>query len=99
MRPGQPCGTALIPLGFGTLATWLLAGPFSGFLAKTLPFHEIEALPTGEILLEVIKAPATWLAVGVVVLGFGGLVVAGKDPADHRDVERDWLDCRAQFWL
>ena len=33
MMPGQPCGSALIPLAFGTLLTWLLAGPFGGFLA------------------------------------------------------------------
>jgi NADH-quinone oxidoreductase subunit L len=60
---------ALIPLALGSLVSWLLAGGFASFLAETLPFHELEALPLGEILLEVIKAPATWLALAVIGLG------------------------------
>jgi len=66
---GVAMKTALIPLGLACLVTWLLAGPFSAFLEETLPYHEIHALSTGEILLEVVTAPATWLALGVVALG------------------------------
>jgi NADH-quinone oxidoreductase subunit L len=55
-------------LSFGTLTTWLLAGPFSDLLHGTLPFHEIHALPTGEILLEVISLP-TLIALIVIAVG------------------------------
>jgi hypothetical protein len=53
----------------GTLVSWLAAGPFSRFLEETLPFHKIHALPTIEILKEVVLAPATWLALAVIALG------------------------------
>ena len=70
---GHDAGTAmkvaLIPLALGSLVSWLLAGSFSSFLASTLPFHGLEAQPLGAILLEVIKAPATWLAIVVIGLG------------------------------
>jgi NADH-quinone oxidoreductase subunit L len=66
---GNAMKVALIPLAIGTLTTWLLAGPFSEFLSATLPFHEIEALPTLSILEEVVTAPATIVALVVIVLG------------------------------
>ena len=66
---GPAMTTALLPLAFGTATTWLLAGPFSQMLAGSLPFHEIEAESTGQVLLAVLAAPATWLAVAVVGLG------------------------------
>jgi NADH-quinone oxidoreductase subunit L len=56
-------------LALGTLTTWLVAGPFSQLLQSTLKFHEIDALPTTEILLEVITSPATLIALAVVALG------------------------------
>jgi NADH-quinone oxidoreductase subunit L len=62
-------GISLGVLAFGSLTTWLLSGPFSSMLKNTLPTHEIEALPTGEILIEVLKAPATLIALAVVALG------------------------------
>ncbi|MBI5567824.1 MAG: NADH-quinone oxidoreductase subunit L, partial [Chloroflexi bacterium] len=55
-------------LSLGTLTTWLLAGPFSELLHHTLPFHEIHALPTGEILQEVISLP-TLIALNAVAVG------------------------------
>lgn len=55
-------------LSLGTLTTWLLAGPFSELLHGTLPFHEIHALPTGEILQEVISLP-TLIALNAVAIG------------------------------
>ncbi len=55
-------------LSFGTLTTWLLAGPFSELLHSTLPFHEVHALPTGEILQEVISLP-TLIALNAVAIG------------------------------
>ena len=48
---------ALIPLAFGTLTTWLLAGPFASLLHGSLPFHEIETLPTLAVLEEVVIRP------------------------------------------
>jgi NADH-quinone oxidoreductase subunit L len=66
---GLAMRAALIPLALGTLVSWLLAGPFSRFLEETLPFHEIHALSTWEIMLEVLTAPATWLALVVIGLG------------------------------
>jgi NADH-quinone oxidoreductase subunit L len=50
------------------LTTWLLAGPFSTLLHNTLPFHEIHALPTREILQEVISLP-TLIALNAVAIG------------------------------
>ncbi|MBP7689473.1 MAG: NADH-quinone oxidoreductase subunit L [Thermoflexales bacterium] len=55
-------------LSFGTLTTWLLAGPFSELLHDTLPFHEIHALPTTEILQEVLSLP-TLIALNAVAIG------------------------------
>ena len=55
-------------LSLGTLTTWLVAGPFSELLHDTLPFHEIHALPTTEILQEVISLP-TLIALNAVAIG------------------------------
>jgi len=60
---------ALIPLAFGALTSWLLAGPFSALLGETgLPFHGLETHSTWHILEEVISLP-TLIALGVVALG------------------------------
>ena len=56
-------------LALGTLTTWLLAGPLNQLLSSTLPFHEIHELTTGEIVNEVITAPATLLALVAIALG------------------------------
>ena len=57
-------------LSLGTLTTWLLAGPFSELLHGTLPFHEIHALSTGDILQEVMSLP-TLIALAVIAIGLG----------------------------
>jgi NADH-quinone oxidoreductase subunit L len=59
---------SLFLLALGTLTTWLLVGPFSRLLADSLPFHQLHAEGTVRILTEVIAAPATWIAV-VLILG------------------------------
>jgi NADH-quinone oxidoreductase subunit L len=66
---GKAMQVALYPLGLGVLTAWLLGGPFSALLAETLPSHAIEAESTGMILLKIIEAPATYLALAVVALG------------------------------
>jgi NADH-quinone oxidoreductase subunit L len=59
-------------LAFGTLTTWLLAGPFSGLLAHSLPFHkELEPISTLKMAEEVLSAPATWLALFIILAGAG----------------------------
>ena len=60
---------ALIPLAVGALLSWLLAGPFSSMLHNTLPAHDIHALTTTEMLVEVLAAPATYIALAVVAVG------------------------------
>jgi NADH-quinone oxidoreductase subunit L len=61
---------ALIPLAIGTLTTWLLAGDFAHFLGRALPAgHEVEGTPT--LLVEIVSAPLTYLALAVVALGLG----------------------------
>jgi NADH-quinone oxidoreductase subunit L len=66
---GTAMKTALAPLAFGTLTTWLLAGPFGYLLAVGLPAHHIKAHSTLEVIMEVIGAPPTYLALTVVAIG------------------------------
>lgn len=70
---GHDAGTAmrvsLFLLAGATLVSWLEAGPFSKLLADTLPLHEIEALATGEFLMEILTAPATLVALVIIALG------------------------------
>lgn len=61
--------TALIPLAALSLVTWVAAGPFSEMLKNTLPHHEIEPVSTMLVVEEVLKAPATWIAMAVIALG------------------------------
>jgi len=61
-----------IPLGllaFGTLTTWLVAGPFGHYFAETLPLHKVHALTFGEMNHEVWAAPLTWGALVIIALG------------------------------
>jgi NADH-quinone oxidoreductase subunit L len=60
---------ALSLLAFGALTTWLLAGPLYQLLTSTLPFHHFPELTTIDMISEVIKAPATYLALAVVAIG------------------------------
>jgi len=60
---------ALIPLALATLVSWLAVGPFSHLLEETLPFHGIHVHPLGEVALEIVEAPVTWIALGVIALG------------------------------
>jgi len=61
-----------VPLGllaFGTLTTWLAAGPFGHLLEATLPFHKVHALSTGGMIAEIVEAPLTWGTLAIIVLG------------------------------
>jgi NADH-quinone oxidoreductase subunit L len=62
---------ALGLLAFGALTTWLLAGPLYQLLTSTLPFHQFHELTTWDMVIEVVTAPATYVALLVVALGAG----------------------------
>lgn len=66
---GSAMKVALLPLAIGSLTTWLLAGPFGYLLAESLPAHHLEVHSTWAMVEEVIAAPATYLALGVVAIG------------------------------
>ncbi len=66
---GQAMSISLIALAFGTLTSWLLAGPFSQWLSGTLPLHEIEAEPSLTFFKDVVTNPFTLLALVVIALG------------------------------
>lgn len=66
---GSAMRTALAPLAFGTLTTWLLAGPFAGMLAASLPHHDLEHITTTEMVIEVFSNPITYLTLIVVAAG------------------------------
>jgi NADH-quinone oxidoreductase subunit L len=68
--------TGLIALG--TLTTWLLAGPFSVLLSRSLPFHRLEAIPTLTMIEQVLMAPATWFALVVILGGVGIWIVTQR---------------------
>ncbi len=69
---------SLALLAIATLTGWLAAGPFSRLLADTLPFHEVEVETTAAIVQTVFLAPATWVALAVIALGFGAWIIRSK---------------------
>jgi NADH-quinone oxidoreductase subunit L len=66
---GRAMRFSLALLAFGSLTSWLLAGPMSALLASTMPTQHVEAATTVEIVEEIVTAPATWLALGVTLIG------------------------------
>ena len=69
---GPAMRTALYPLAFGALTSWLLAGPFAQLMHTTLPFHFPVAESTSggwAILMEVLSTPFTLLVLAVIALG------------------------------
>ncbi len=63
---------SLVLLAAGTLTSWLAAGPFFRLLESTMPHHKLHALGLGEMAHEILGAPFTWVAIGVVGLGLLG---------------------------
>lgn len=66
---GPAMRVTLLPLALGALAAWLLAGPFGRLLESSLPFHDLHAPSTLGMMVEVLTAPATLLALAVITLG------------------------------
>jgi NADH-quinone oxidoreductase subunit L len=62
---------ALGVLVLGAFTTWLLIGPLSELLAQTLPYLHLEPLTLAEMVTEIVTAPLTYLALAVMLLGFG----------------------------
>ncbi len=70
---GPAMRLALGVLAVGTLTTWLLVGSVGACLSCTLPAEgeaAVHAAPSlGEMVSEVLAAPATWLALAVIAFG------------------------------
>jgi hypothetical protein len=62
---------ALSILAAGTFVTWLFFGRLNGLLAATMPFHGLERESLSVMVAAVLSSSGTWLALLVVVLGFG----------------------------
>jgi NADH-quinone oxidoreductase subunit L len=58
-------------LAFGTTVSWLLAGPFGALLSETLPAHThvLHTPSTTDLILAILAAPATYLALLVITTG------------------------------
>lgn len=69
---GKPAmRVSLAFLAFGTLTSWLLAGPLSRMFSATLPAHHLEAEGNWELAAKILVQPATWGTLAVIALGFG----------------------------
>jgi NADH-quinone oxidoreductase subunit L len=75
---GSAMQVALVPLAIGSLLSWLAVGSFGKMLQDSLPFHHLETLPTAELLREIVTAPATLIALVVIVFG-GAAWIARKN--------------------
>ncbi|MFB3820265.1 MAG: proton-conducting transporter membrane subunit, partial [Candidatus Methylomirabilales bacterium] len=84
---------SLTLLAVGTLTSWLLAGSFGHLLEATLPFHRLHAPGTLALVLEILEAPATWLAMGVILLGL--LAWAGRERLAGPVAACGWLAAAA----
>lgn len=60
---------SLTLLAAGTLTTWLLAGPFGHMLETSLPFHTLHVESTRDLVMTILTANATWVAMFVVAVG------------------------------
>jgi NADH-quinone oxidoreductase subunit L len=100
---GRAMRVSLALLAFGTLTSWLLAGPMSQLVASTMPSQGLEPATSLEIVAEVVRAPATWLALAVTLIGLAvwrfrgrlaGLAAALRPLADwgQRGLGFDWMN-------
>jgi NADH-quinone oxidoreductase subunit L len=84
---------SLALLAVGTLFSWQLAGPFGHFLERTLPFHALHILGTADIVGEILVAPLTWVALGIIALGL--LAWWRRDQLTGLTDRFDWLAAAA----
>ena len=69
-RAGAAMRVALGTLAAGACVTWLFFGGLNRLFSTTLPFHEIEHETLPEVIGAVLSAPATWVVLLIVGLGF-----------------------------
>ncbi len=71
---------ALGVLAAGVLGIWLLSGAFGHLLETTLPYHEgvLHVESTADMIFALITAPATWLTLAVIGLGFALWVLRAR---------------------
>jgi NADH-quinone oxidoreductase subunit L len=97
-------------IALGTLTTWLLAGPFSVLLFRSLPFHNLEVIPTLTVIEEVLIAPATWFALVTIMVGIGVWLVTQRRSMRKQSIELpheffdasfgfDWLNYQVVDWI
>ena len=67
-------------LATGALTTWLLAGPLSGLMSGSLPYHAIEPISTINLVMDVLTGAGTWLALIILLVGAGLWVVVQRSP-------------------
>ena len=97
---------ALALLSLGTLTSWLLAGPLSGMLASTLPYHHMVPNTTWALVQRICLAPTTWIALGVIALGVATWFVRARfawlsrvlDPVEAGEVSPESLPERIGTW-
>jgi NADH-quinone oxidoreductase subunit L len=105
--PAMKLSTGILALG--TLTSWLLIGGFGELLEENLPFHHLHVESMGTLLEEVITAPATFLALGVVALGLLGWLfrkqfvwvsdsVSGLGRAASSDFGFEWINRQIVEW-
>jgi NADH-quinone oxidoreductase subunit L len=80
---------SLALLTVGTVFSWQLAGPFARFLKGTLPFHTVHAVETASVVGEILVAPLTWAALGIIALGL--LAWSWRDRLTVVADKFDWL--------
>jgi NADH-quinone oxidoreductase subunit L len=88
---GPAMKVSLSLLAVGTLTTWLLAGPLSELLQRTLPFHSIHSLNLSEMTIEIFTAPATYIALTVIACGLGIFWLSRKQATGRKEARIDIL--------
>jgi NADH-quinone oxidoreductase subunit L len=84
-RAARPMRLSLGTLALGAWFSWLLAGPLSVILEKSLPYHTLHALTNGELVNDVLGHLATYLALGVVGVGILAWILRDRlAPASSR---------------
>ena len=76
--PAMKIATGL--LATGALTTWLLAGPLSGLMSGSLPYHAIEPISTLNLVKDVLTGSGTWLALMILLVGAGLWVAVQRSP-------------------
>ena len=61
---------SIVILAAGVLSSGFLAGPVSIILSDSLPYHEVHTASTWTWTEMILSEPATWLAMGVIAIGF-----------------------------